>query len=57
MGGTNPLFILAVYAPGIAAILLVWWHYGAKGLARFFLPFPAVAAHGALFSERRSRRR
>ena len=36
VSGTNPLFILAVYAPGIAAILLVWWHYGAKGLARFF---------------------
>ena len=25
VSGTNPLFILAVYAPGIAAILLVWW--------------------------------
>jgi uncharacterized protein len=36
VSGTNPLFILAVYAPGIAAILLIWWHYGAKGLARFF---------------------
>src|SRR5512133_3190450 len=36
VSGTNPLFILAVYAPGIAAILLVWWHYGTKGLAGFF---------------------
>jgi hypothetical protein len=36
VSGTNPLFILAVYSPGIAAVLLVWWHYGTKGLARFF---------------------
>jgi membrane protease YdiL (CAAX protease family) len=36
VSGTNPLFILAVYAPGIAAVLLVWWHYGRKGLGRFF---------------------
>jgi uncharacterized protein len=33
---TNPLFILAVYAPGIAGVLLVWWHYGLKGLGSFF---------------------
>jgi hypothetical protein len=26
VSGTNPLFILAVYAPGIAAVLLVSWH-------------------------------
>jgi hypothetical protein len=36
VSGTNPLFILAVYAPGIAAVLLVWRHYGAKGLVSFF---------------------
>src|SRR4029453_14888909 len=36
VSGTNPLFILAVYAPGIAAVLLIWWHYGAKGLGSFF---------------------
>jgi len=36
VSGTNPLFILAVYSPGIAAVLLVWWHYGTKGLTRFF---------------------
>ena len=33
---TNPLFILAVYAPGIAGVLLVWWHYGLKGLGSYF---------------------
>lgn len=33
---TNPLFILAVYAPGFAGILLVWWHYGVRGLGSFF---------------------
>ena len=33
---TNPLFILAVYAPGIAGVLLVWWHYGLNGLGSFF---------------------
>lgn len=33
---SNPLFILAVYSPGIAATLLVWQSYGIKGLGRFF---------------------
>jgi membrane protease YdiL (CAAX protease family) len=33
---SNPLFILAVYSPGIASVLLVWWHYGTKGLGNFF---------------------
>ena len=33
---TNPLFILAMYAPGIAGIFLVGWYYGLKGLGRFF---------------------
>jgi uncharacterized protein len=33
---TNPLFILAVYAPGFAGISLVWRHYGIKGLGSFF---------------------
>jgi uncharacterized protein len=36
MGMTNPLFILAVYSPGFAAVFLVWWHYGVQGLGRFF---------------------
>lgn len=33
---TNPLFILAVYSPGIAGIFLVWRTYGLKGLGSFF---------------------
>jgi hypothetical protein len=33
---TNPLFILAVYAPGIAGVFLVWRYYGIKGLGSYF---------------------
>ena len=33
---SNPLFILAVYSPGIASVLLVWRHYGFGGLGSFF---------------------
>ena len=33
---TNPLFILAVYAPGFAGVFLVLWHDGLKGLGSFF---------------------
>lgn len=33
---TNPLFILAVYSPGFAGVLLVWRHYGIRGLGGFF---------------------
>ena len=33
---SNPLYILAVYAPGIAGIFLVWQYYGLKGLGSFF---------------------
>jgi membrane protease YdiL (CAAX protease family) len=36
MGISNPLFILAVYSPGFAAVFLVWRHYGLKGLGSFF---------------------
>jgi uncharacterized protein len=36
VSGTHPLFILAVYSPGIAGVLLVWRHYGLHGLGRFF---------------------
>lgn len=36
MGYTNPLFILAVYAPGFAGAFLVWRHYGLRGLGSFF---------------------
>jgi uncharacterized protein len=37
MGYTNPLFILAVYAPAISAVFLVWHHHGLTGLGRFAL--------------------
>lgn len=33
--GTHPLFILAVYSPGIASLLLVWRYTGIRGLGRF----------------------
>ncbi len=36
VSGTHPLFILAVYSPAIAGVLLVWRHYGMAGLGRFF---------------------
>jgi membrane protease YdiL (CAAX protease family) len=36
MSSTNPVFLLAVYAPGISGIFLVWRHYGLKGLGSFF---------------------
>lgn len=32
---SNPLFILAVYAPGIAGVILVLYHYGLRGLGSF----------------------
>lgn len=35
MGYTNPLFVLAVYAPAIAAVVLIVWHRGLPGLGRF----------------------
>jgi membrane protease YdiL (CAAX protease family) len=35
MGYTNPLFIFAVYSPGIAGVFLVWRHYGLTGLASY----------------------
>jgi membrane protease YdiL (CAAX protease family) len=31
----NPRFILAVYAPGLVGVGLVWWHYGLSGLGSF----------------------
>lgn len=34
-GYTNPLFILAVYAPGFTALFLVWRHHGVRGLGSF----------------------
>jgi uncharacterized protein len=39
IGYTNPLFILAVYAPGIGGLLLVVWHYGLRGLASYLRRF------------------
>jgi hypothetical protein len=33
---TNPVFILAVYSPGIVGVFMVWRHYGLQGLSRFF---------------------
>lgn len=33
---TNPLFVLAVYSPAVAAVGLVGWKAGARGLGRFF---------------------
>lgn len=36
MSSHHPFFLLAVYAPGISGIFLVWRHYGLKGLGSFF---------------------
>jgi uncharacterized protein len=36
MGSSNPFFLLAVYAPGLSGIFLIWRHYGLKGLGGFF---------------------
>jgi membrane protease YdiL (CAAX protease family) len=33
---SNPLYVLMAYSPGIAGILLIWRHYGLKGLGSFF---------------------
>lgn len=35
VSASNPLFILAVYSPGITAIILVWRNYGVEGLFSF----------------------
>lgn len=36
VNSSNPLFILAVYSPGLAGVFLVWRRYGLKGLGNFF---------------------
>jgi membrane protease YdiL (CAAX protease family) len=36
---SNPLYIIAVYAPGFASVILVLKHYGFKGLGSFFKRF------------------
>jgi membrane protease YdiL (CAAX protease family) len=33
---SNPFFLLAVYAPSLSGIFLIWQHYGLKGLGNFF---------------------
>ena len=35
LSNTHPVFVLAVHAPGIVGILLVWRHHGLSGLADF----------------------
>ncbi len=35
IGYTNPLFILAVWSPGIAGVFLVWRQYGLGGLGSY----------------------
>jgi membrane protease YdiL (CAAX protease family) len=35
VSGTNPVFVLAVYSPAIAGVLVVWWHRGWKGLGSY----------------------
>lgn len=36
VGSSNPLFILAVYSPAFAGVILVWRHYGLPGLGSLF---------------------
>jgi hypothetical protein len=33
---SKPFFLLAVYAPGLSGIFLIWHHHGLKGLDSFF---------------------
>src|SRR5574339_384626 len=33
---SNPFFLLAVYAPSLSGIFLIWHHYGLKGVGSFF---------------------
>ena len=37
LSARNPLFILAVYAPAIAALMLIVYHAGPRALAPFFM--------------------
>jgi hypothetical protein len=50
VSGTNPVFVLAVYAPGIAAVALVWRHFGVMGLGSFFKRADADRVVGVLAS-------
>jgi uncharacterized protein len=35
LGPTNPVYLVMVYSPAIAAFVLVWRHHGTQGLGRF----------------------
>jgi membrane protease YdiL (CAAX protease family) len=35
ISSSNPFFLLAVYAPGLSGIYLIWRHHGLKGLGSF----------------------
>jgi len=50
IGYTNPLFILAVYAPAIAAFALVLRHGGLGGLARFLGRLLLWRCHGGWYA-------
>jgi membrane protease YdiL (CAAX protease family) len=47
MSSSHPIFLLAVYAPGISGVLLVRLHYGIKGLGGFFRRLTLWRAPGA----------
>src|ERR687897_2780275 len=36
IGYTNPVFILVVWSPAMAASYLIWKHYGMKGLMQYY---------------------
>ena len=46
LGPTNPVYLVLVYSPAIAAVALVWRHYGVKGLASFFRRLTLVRMPG-----------
>ncbi len=39
VGLTNPLYVLAVYAPAISGLVMVWHHHGREGFRSFFRRF------------------
>lgn len=39
VSGTNPVFILAAWTPGIVVAFLVWRHHGTKGLGSYLRRF------------------
>ncbi len=47
---TNPLFILAVYAPAFAAFALVVYHHGARGLGKFLSRLLLWRCHPAWYA-------